>query len=270
MYEDAHGDSTLEDLRERESADNSSEKNFRYLTPVLNVLPSHFKISAILGSRSFHFLADPQELKEQVQQLLALRKEAGILERPMIMWEPRPSSCTPANMNAMFEAARDVDVFSPNHVELLALFGHSAPVPFDASSIEQSTLPFVTSGIGATGQGSVIIRAGEQGCFIASSTHGPTWLPAYYEPSGSPSAGLEKSPKQIVDPSGAGDTFLGAFAIGFLDTSSIYDAACYGTIGASFAVEQIGLPDLECVEGEELWNGEDAFFRLTEYRLRLK
>ena len=224
----------------------------------------------MLGSHSFHFLADPEELIEQVKQLLVLRREACISARPFMLWEPRPSSCRLSNLNAMFMAVREVDVFSPNHVELFAAFGKPVPAPFDASSVEQLALPFKTSGIGPTGQGCVVIRAGENGCFIASTTQAPTWLPAYYEPFKGTNIAATTPIKNPVDPTGAGNAFLGAFAIGSLDTCSVFDAACYGAVGSSFAVEQIGLPNLTNVNGEELWNGENAFARLEEYRTRLK
>lgn len=246
-----------------------SEKTFTYLTPVLKILPCHFKGGVILGSQSFHFLADPDEIKEQVQQLLALRREASIGTSTLILWEPRPSSCTPANKDAIFEAAFLVDIFSPNHIELSALFGQSTPVPFDSSAVEELALLFITSGIGSAGQGAVVIRAGEHGCFIASSTQAPRWLPAYYEPSKESVEVVAASPTKIVDPTGAGNAFLSAFTIGLLDTDSLYDAACYGTVGSSFAVEQIGLPSLGVIDGEEVWNGERVLSRLEEYRLRM-
>lgn len=215
----------------------------------------------MLGSHSFHFLADPEEVIDQIKQLLALRKEVCINGRPFILWEPRPSSCKPSNLKAMFTAIREVDVFSPNHVELFAVFGRSVPVQFNASSIEQLALPFKTSAVGPTGQGFVVIRAGENGCFIVSMTQAPTWLP---EPSKDMDVAVASPYKKVYDPTGAGNAFLGAFAIGFLDTSSVFDAACYGTVGSSFAIEQIGLPDLKIVDGEELWNGGHAFSRLNE------
>lgn len=48
-------------------------------------------------------------------------------------------------------------------------------------------------------------------------------------------------------------------------------AASYGSVAASFVVEQVGMPKRsydECTK-EELWNGEDAYDRLVEYVKRL-
>lgn len=246
-----------------------TEKIFRYLTPVLSTLPAHLSDTEILSSRSFHLLADPNELIEQIQQLLILRKVALIYDRPLIVWEPMPSSCIPANLNAFFKAVREVDVFSPNHVELGGIFGQPLQSQFDASQVERLALPFMTSGIGASRQGSVVVRAGEHGSFIASAMQPSTWLPAYYTQVDSGNEANGPSLK-VIDPTGAGNAFLGAFAIGLLNTSSVFEAACYGTIGSSFALEQVGLPEISVSGDEELWNGESAMSRLNQYKQRLQ
>jgi sugar/nucleoside kinase (ribokinase family) len=46
------------------------------------------------------------------------------------------------------------------------------------------------------------------------------------------------------DPTGAGDAFCGGFLVGMLRTGSLADAARYGTVSASFAVETRGLDGL--------------------------
>ena len=223
----------------------------------------------MLDSESFHFLADPEEIINQVQQLLTLRNAANINSKPLLIWEPRPSSCVPANLNAFVEAVRMADVFSPNHVELGAIFGHSHSSHFNASTLEQQALTFTTSGIGVSGKGSVVIRAGEHGCFIASSAQSPKWFPPFYEQMDSGNTDDWTISTKVIDPTGAGNAFLGAFAIGFLDTGSIFEAACYGIVGSSFALEQIGLPTLDANDHEEFWNGESVFSRLTAYKRRL-
>ena len=201
---------------------------------------------------------------EQVEQLLALRRGIHLNSRPLILWEPRPSSCLSTNLNAVFKAVRTVDVFSPNHLELLATFGRDVPDCFVEQTFTELALPVLTSGIGPTKRGIVVIRAAEHGCFIASSEDDQTWLPPFYE------EGNVRVNDKVVDPTGAGNAFLGAFAIGLLATRSMYEAACYGSVAASFALEQIGLPELENAEGEELWNGDSVQKRLMEYKSRLE
>lgn len=73
----------------------------------------------------------------------------------------------------------------------------------------------------------------------------------------------------MVDPTGAGNAFLGAYAVGYLETGSVIEAACYGSVGASFAIEQVGMPEKTLDGDEELWNGVNVLSRLREYTSRL-
>jgi sugar/nucleoside kinase (ribokinase family) len=44
-------------------------------------------------------------------------------------------------------------------------------------------------------------------------------------------------PAKVVDPTGAGDAFCGAFLVGLDQTNDLLEAAMFGTVSASFAVE---------------------------------
>lgn len=239
------------------------EKTFEYTSPALLIDPSDIANTALLHSRSFHMLAGPSEVIKQVEELLALRQSAHIQTKPLLVWEPRPSSCTSENFTFFQEAARLVDIFSPSHVELTAIF-IDKPSEVTSAMITDYANNFLHSGIGPDGQGFVVVRSGEQGCFITSK-QGSFWSPAYYEEE-------DKSQNpHVVDPTGAGNAYLGAFAVGFLQNKSIYEAACYGAVGASFALEQLGVP--ECNLGQEdieLWNGDNVFDRLERYQNRFK
>lgn len=140
----------------------------------------------------------------RVSSLIALRQNAGESERPFIIWEPAPFSCTADNLQSCLDAACMVDVFSPNHLELAALFGQSRPVVADIHKIESQALRFLDSGVGPNGKGTVIVRAGEHGCFIIARDISPIWLPPFYR------YGLgDKPDAKVVDPTGAGNTSLG-------------------------------------------------------------
>lgn len=239
-------------------------KKFEYLTPVLEIHPVHYAPTPLLSSRSFHILASPEELVDRVSSLMEFRWKAGIEHRPLILWEPRPSSCTPANLEAMVNAVKMVDVFSPNHIEFAQLFGSPYPEVVDREVLEKYALQFIDAGIGPTNHGSVVLRAGEEGCMICSRTETLKWVEPFYKSCG------DGGSSGVVDPTGAGNAFLGAFAIGYLETESLTLAASYGTVGASLALEQVGLPLMETdVNGRELWNGIEVRERLHEYRARL-
>ena len=164
---------------------------------------------------------------------------------------------------------RVVDVFSPNHIELARITGKEIPFSLDERFLEDLCAPFFTPQNGGShSQEMLVVRAGDQGCFVKSQSL-QKGLPAYYAPPEKPQAIPHVS--KVVDTTGAGNAFLGAFSVGFLTSSSdALFAACAGNVAASFVVEQVGVPTLTLSEdGTELWNGESFSARLQAYRARL-
>ncbi len=47
-------------------------------------------------------------------------------------------------------------------------------------------------------------------------------------------------PAEVADLTGAGDSFCGSFAVGFMQTRDVIQAALYGTVSASFVIEGFG------------------------------
>ncbi|KAI0802150.1 Ribokinase-like protein [Xylaria sp. FL0064] len=235
---------------------------FSYTTPPLRPSTLQLAASSLLAARSFHFLALPDDLENQVSTLLRLRQEQGITERPMIVWEPAPMGCDSVNLTRHFEVCRLVDVFSPNHIELHRLFQGKGEtdVEFSPSTIEAQAKDFLNDGIGPNKNGVAVIRSGYHGALVLSNNTPAEWLPAYYR------QGSEK----VVDATGAGNSFLGAFAVAFQETNDPREAALRGAVAASYAIEQFGPPTLTASTSPsgEFWNGSDARFRLEELRSR--
>jgi sugar/nucleoside kinase (ribokinase family) len=173
-------------------------------------------------------------------------------------------------LSAFLEAIKFVDILSPNHIELAAFFSIdlSNDEPLDRSIIEELAQKCLASGIGPEKQGTVVVRAGHEGCCVYSRKQKEfVWLPPFYK----------DSPK-VIDPTGAGNAFLGGFAIGLRETADDVLASCYGSIASTFALEQIGLPILEPLQSittdgaamsSETWNGTIVRERLQEYTSRL-
>ena len=207
---------------------------------------------------------------EHIGSLLELRKASGIKMRALIVWEPRPQSCIPSNLDYFYEVISLVDVFSPNHVELGACFGHSFLDRFDRRIVKDFAIKLLESGFANNLTCSIVIRAAEHGSLVISHAVEPIWLPAFYEPI-SGGDGLSEPASKIVDPTGAGNAYLGGFAIGLLESSDLVTAAKYGIVAASFALEHFGLPILsfDYADGKELWNGKVRRQRLEEYENRL-
>lgn len=86
------------------------------------------------------------------------------------------------------------------------------------------------------------------------------WIPAFHT-----------DKERVVDPTGGGNTFLGGLAVGLARGKSLEDAAIWGSIAASYAIEQVGPPTLEKVgDDKETWNGVSVDARLEEFRTRME
>ncbi|KAJ5272305.1 hypothetical protein N7478_007430 [Penicillium angulare] len=259
---------TFATLNERRSLlKHSTAKTFQYTTPILVVDELSIGETALLKSNVYHYLASPQDIKIRVTNLLALRHKAGILDRPLIIWEPAPLSCSPDNLQACFDAARYVDVLSPNHLELLRLFSRAEQTDLTITKIEELATKLVDNGVGPDNRGIVLIRAGEKGCLVQARYLPATWLPPFYRDE-LEAGSKELSVSKVVDPTGAGNAFLGGYAVGYLRTNDALRAACYGAVAASIALEQIGMPERVEKGDTELWNGVSVEARLQEYMSR--
>ena len=212
----------------------------------------------LLGSEAFHLLAPAEVVEQQIPELLKLRMQHGFRSRPFIVWEPFPASCTTQNRPSFLKACRLVDVFSPNHLEMSAMFEDSPSRGFQPDRLETYALEF-SKATGPHGSGIVIVRAGEHGSLTTQNAAKNVWLPPYYQ----------SSATKVVDPTGGGNTYLGGFIEGWKASRDITEASMYGNVAASFAIEQIGLPSCEAGDGEETWNGVRVMQRLSEYKEQL-
>lgn len=105
------------------------------------------------------------------------------------------------------------------------------------------------------GTDTVIIKRGEHGVVIVNGPDVFT-APAFLH-------------ENVVDPTGAGDTFGGGFAavlarLGVVDRDSLRIAAALGTVTASFCVEEFGPARLASLTRDDLRK------RLRDYRNRLR
>jgi sugar/nucleoside kinase (ribokinase family) len=167
-----------------------------------------------------------------------------------------PASCTKEQREDFLSACTHVDVFSPNHLELCSLFEDHAAEGFDRDIIERHTTLFSHACACI-----VVVRAAEHGSpTIEHSNNTVKWLPPFYA--------LDSS--EVVDATGAGNAFLGGFMAGWTLKQDAVEASVYGNVAASFAVEQSGLPSLQAVGEQEMWNGVRVVNRLAGYRTRLE
>ncbi|KAI1821528.1 Ribokinase-like protein [Xylaria intraflava] len=113
------------------------------------------------------------------------------------------------------------------------------------------------------------------------------WLPAHHtkdyeeEDNGNPDDEENRSEAEeekrtvrkkgkVVDPTGGGNTFLGGLAVALARGKGLEEAAAWGSVAASFAIEQTGIPTLGYDdEGRETWNGVRVEDRFEEFKTRL-
>lgn len=210
-------------------------------------------------------------------------------ERPIFVWEPVPDLCTPEEQAKFFATSRYVDLVSPNELELGMMFGRPGWNE-DRQEDRELVQRILESGIGPDGNGALVIRAGKDGSYSYTKTQ-RIWLPAYHRPRAS-------GPSPVKDPTGAGNSFLGAMAQGMVSTGrepakliestleasgkwkkameswgeskQIPVALICATVAAGFVVEQIGVPQLsESKDGKELWNGTEFMERVRLYTQQL-
>ncbi|KAF2731510.1 Ribokinase-like protein [Polyplosphaeria fusca] len=247
----------------------NEHRAFRYTTPKLRLDHHALQDTLLLWSKSFHLICSPLRCIDLVENILALRDQslqAACKHRPLFIWEPVPDLCTAEELTNCYKALKVVDVVSPNHSELGAFFGRdtNGNDHVDWRAIEALCDEWLQSGIGPGRQGGVVVRAGKDGCLVAHPGV-RKWIPAYHQ-----------SADRVVDPTGGGNGFLGGLAVGLVrcgtepGVQNLYEAALWGSVSASFAIEQIGMPALSHDAQGERWNDVRVGDRFSEFQSRLE
>lgn len=188
--------------------------------------------------------------------------------RPVFVWEPVPDLCTPEEFERLREAAAMVDVVSPNAEELESFF------PATSHPITRKQMVARLLGLGSEGalETALVVREGAFGCstYVGWDT---LHLHAFHETS-----------TRVADPTGGGNTFLGAMAQGLTGVVSetlleqltgsgqpsisqrknLLLALLHATIAAAYAIEQVGMPTVSASE-PDTWNGERYQTRFATY-----
>jgi sugar/nucleoside kinase (ribokinase family) len=251
---------------------------FKYLTPKKRLTADDLSRSLLL-SRSFHLICGGERCMEQVKRIHERRNEITASNskvtntKPLIVWEPVPDLCVPSELAATLLALPYIDVVSPNHAELGALFGYShLETHIDRAIVEAQANTLLNAGVGTDGNGAIVVRCGAEGCY-ARSRDVNRWLPAYHSPDASSSAGdgAAGAGGRVIDPTGGGNGFLGGLAVGLVRSGDLIEAAIWGSVAASYCIEQVGMPELSLDAAKcQQWNGTDVKRRLNELRQRVR
>jgi cytidine kinase len=178
-------------------------EQFRQMLPSPTEVPVNY-----LAARGIHFF-DFGDYAEVIK----LRSH---FENTVLLWEPYLPPTSEVTLECIKEALAHVDIFAPNYDEARRLCG--------TDHLEQ-----IMNDILACGVAVVAIRMGVQGSIVrARGKKGAVRIPIY--------------PAQAVDTIGAGNAYCGGLLVGYCETEDILAAGLYGTVAASFAVEQVGPP----------------------------
>ncbi len=161
------------------------------------------------SARGFHLGVHPDQ--PDLGFIRHLRQLGGL-----VSVEPFKPASIPLNERALTHLLSAADIFSPNHVEAISMVGEGEP--------EELMRRFFK-----LGSKLVALRLGAEGALVADRETGQAVrIPAL--------------PIGVIDPVGAGNAFCGGFLVGWAETGDLKTAGLYGTVSASFLLEQIGVP----------------------------
>lgn len=152
----------------------------------------------------------PQALSSQLELVQAFRRQ----QAKQITVDPGEYQLTPQTLPVIKSCCSSADAFLPSELEL-ALLLETADV-YEAAEI-----------FAEWGTPLVVVKRGPDGCLLYErDLRRFTTVPAY--------------PVQVVDVTGAGDSFGGAFTVGMLQTADPIRSVLMGTVAASFCLEGYG------------------------------
>lgn len=139
--------------------------------------------------------------------------------KPLTLWEPNQPYMVAKHAADFKRVLSRAGMVSPNIQEARAIFGFLNP-----ESLVSEML--------ANGAETAVLRMGVEGSLVATrSAPKPLYIPA---------VPVEK----VEDVTGAGNTYCGAFLVGWLRTGSVLQAGRWGAVAASFCIETNGVIDL--------------------------
>jgi cytidine kinase len=172
--------------------------------------------------------AQPHQLPDhyhQAQSFYLLQSVNGIRAwcstiQGIILWEPLQQIMTPDTRALIRSVLQDypISVISPNLVEAQAVYGDRPPRE-------------LLNELFADGAQIAVLRMGEQGSLVGQRESGQCWhIPAV-------------EVNQVIDQTGAGNTYCGGFLLGLVDGKSLNEAGVMGAVSASFCLETVGVID---------------------------
>jgi sugar/nucleoside kinase (ribokinase family) len=152
----------------------------------------------------------------------------------VLLWEPWQILYQPENLADFSRVAPLFDIISPNTTEVREMIAESDPE-------QQAKILF------GCGVRCLALRLGAAGSLVGTAAQ------LHHIPA---------APAQVVDETGAGNSYCGGFVVGYVESGgTALTAGHYGAVSATFALAQLGLarlgPDATLVAQERLREIED-------------
>ena len=136
----------------------------------------------------------------------------------VLLWEPLQQYMIAENAGEFRAALQQIDIVSPNWLEAQHVYGFREPEGLVRAMLDD-------------GAAVAVLRMGEAGSLVGQQgQNGLLRVPAVPVP-------------DLIDQTGAGNTYCGAFLVGWSETRDLLTAACYGAVAASFSLEVTGVAD---------------------------
>jgi sugar/nucleoside kinase (ribokinase family) len=161
----------------------------------------------------------------------------------IVLWEPLQQIMTQDCRDAIRAVLQDFPItfISPNLKEAQAVYGEISPLDIIGALFQD----------GARG---VALRMGEAGSIVATCENRECWhIPAV-------------PVKQIIDQTGAGNTYCGGFLWGLVTGKSLKEAGAAGAVAASYCLEGVGVVHPEIIDPTERDQRYQACISLVQIR----
>ncbi|KAK9837450.1 hypothetical protein WJX81_003617 [Elliptochloris bilobata] len=183
------------------------------LRPPWDTLPPEFQ-----AARAHHIGVNPQR---PPLDLLGCMRAAVDRNGGLLSVEPFTHALAPPASETLEAFAELCDVLSPNDLEARSMLG---PVAAEAPPLE------LAKRLLDAGAARVTLRRGAEGALVASARKGEAWhVPAAQDVS-------------VVDTTGCGNAFCGAFVTALQAGDGLAAAGAWGCVAASFMAEARGMP----------------------------
>lgn len=161
------------------------------------------------ASQGYYLLQDFEGIRAWREKLSSL-----------VLWEPLQQIMLPENSQDLRTVLQQVNIniISPNLIEAQAIYGALSPEDLATAMLDD-------------GAEIVALRMGEQGSLVVDRETGIRhYIPA-------------AKVQQIVDQTGAGNTYCGGLLWGILAGKGLREAGTAGAVSASFCLEGVGVLD---------------------------